>query len=88
MANNLSDLLLGGDAATRLFQQIFAPDVTLANVRCDACDCVSGVGALTVNAGPMGIVLNCTDCDNVLMRVVDTPHGVWLEMSGTRSLRF
>jgi len=88
MANNVSDLLLGGDAATRLVQQLFVPDVTLAKVRCEACDCVSGVGALTVYAGPMGAVLNCADCDNVLMRVVDTPQGLWLEMSGTRSLRF
>jgi Family of unknown function (DUF6510) len=88
MSNNISDLLLGGDAAARLIQQIFVPDVTLAKIRCGACDCVSGIGALTVYAGPMGAVLNCADCDNVLMRVVDTPHGLWLEMSGTRSLRF
>jgi hypothetical protein len=72
MSNNVSDLLLGGDAAARLIQQIFVRDVTLAKVRCDACDCVSGVGSLTVYAAPMGAVLNCADCDNTLMRVVDT----------------
>ena len=88
MSSNVTDLLLGGDVAARLIQQIFVPDVALAKIRCDACDCVSGVGALTVYAGPMGAVLNCADCDNVLMRVVDTPHGLWLEMSGARSLRF
>jgi Family of unknown function (DUF6510) len=88
MSNNFTDLSLGGDAAARLIQQIFIPDVTLAKVRCHACDCVSSVGSLTVYAGPMGAVLNCSDCHNVLMRVVDTPHGLWLEMRGTRSLRF
>jgi hypothetical protein len=88
MSNNVTDLLLGGDTAASLIQQIFIPDVTLAKVRCRACDCESSVGALTVYAGPMGAVLNCSDCDNVLMRVVDTPLGLWLEMSGTRSLRF
>ena len=88
MSNNITSLLLGGDTAARLIQQIFIPDVTLSKVRCRACDCMSSVGSLTVYAGPMGAVLNCSDCDNVLIRVVDTPHGLWLEMSGTRSLRF
>jgi hypothetical protein len=88
MPNNVSDLLLDGDAAARVIQHIFVPDVTLAKIRCAACDCVSGVGSFTVYAASMGAVLKCADCDNVLMRVVDTPHGLWLEMSGTRSLRF
>jgi hypothetical protein len=88
MPNNVSDLLLGGDAAARLVQQIFIPDVTLAKIRCEACDSVSGIGSLTVYAGPMGAVLKCAACDSVLMRVVDTPHGLWLEMSGTRNVRF
>jgi len=88
MPNNVSDLLLGGDAAARHVQQIFVPDVTLPKIRCDACDSVSGIGSLTVYAGPMGAVLKCADCDSVLMRVVDTPHGLWLEMSGARNVRF
>ena len=88
MPNNVSDLLLGGDAGARLVQQIFVPDVTLAKIRCEACDSETGIGALTVYAGPMGAVLKCADCDNVLMRVVHTPHGLWLEMSGARNVRF
>ena len=88
MPNNVSDLLLGGDAGARLLQQIFVPDVTLAKIQCEACSGVTGIGALTVCAGPMEAVLKCSDCDNVLMRVVDTPHGLWLEMSGARNVRF
>jgi len=88
MANNFSDLLLGGDAGAHLVQQIFAPDVTLARIRCDACNGETGIGALTLYAAPMGAVLKCCDCDNVLMRVADTPHGLWLEMSGALNVRF
>jgi uncharacterized protein DUF6510 len=88
MANNVSDLLLHGDAGARLVQQVFVPDVTLARIRCNECGVVIGIGALTVYAGSMGAVLKCSDCDNVLMRVVDTPHGLWLEMSGARNVRF
>jgi hypothetical protein len=86
--NNVSDLVLDGCATTHLLQQIFAPDITLAKIRCEACDCVNSVGSLALYAAPMGAVLTCGDCKRVLMRAVDTPHGLWLEMTGARSLRF
>lgn len=86
--NNISDLMLGGNISANLLQKIFAPDVTLAKVRCGACDCVCSVGALDLHAAPMGAVLNCADCNRVVMRAVDTPQGLWLEMTGARSLRF
>jgi hypothetical protein len=44
MASNVSDLLLEGNVAARLLQRIFIPDITLAKIRCDSCDCVSGGG--------------------------------------------
>ena len=88
MASNLSDLLLDGNAGARLLQRIFAPDITLAKIRCNSCDCMSGVGSLTLHAAPMGAVLKCADCESDLMRAVDTPRGLWLEMIGARYLRF
>jgi hypothetical protein len=88
MADNISDLLLDGNAAANLLQQVFAPDITLAKIRCEACDCVCGVGSLTLYAAPMGAILKCADCESVLMRAVDTPHGLWFEMTGARHLRF
>ncbi|MHB8268076.1 DUF6510 family protein [Bradyrhizobium sp.] len=45
-------------------------------MQCAACDCLSGTGSLTLYAAPMGAVLKCPDCENVLMRAVDTPRGV------------
>jgi Family of unknown function (DUF6510) len=86
--NNVSDLVLDGDATALLLQQIFVPDITLAKIRCGACDCVSSVGSLALYAAPMGAVLTCANCESVLMRAVDTPHGLWLEMTGARNLGF
>jgi Family of unknown function (DUF6510) len=86
--NNIADLMLDGNISANLLQKIFAPDVTLATIRCVACDCVCRVGSLDLHAAPMGTVLNCADCGRVLMRAVDTPQGLWLEMTGARSLRF
>ena len=86
--NNVSDLVLDGNATALLLQEIFVPDIALAKIRCEACDCVSSVGSLTLYAAPMGAVLHCADCESVLMRAVDTPHGLWLEMTGARCLKF
>jgi hypothetical protein len=86
--NNITDLMLDGNISANLLHKIFAPDVTLAKIRCVACDRVASVGSLDLHAAPMGAVLNCADCSRVLMRVVDTPQGLWLEMTGARSLRF
>jgi Family of unknown function (DUF6510) len=86
--NNVSDLVLDGNSTALLLQQIFAPDIGLAKIRCEACDCVSSVGSLALYAAPMGAVLHCADCESVVMRAVDTPHGLWLEMTGALCLRF
>ena len=88
MADNVSDLVLDGNAAACLLQHIFVPDLTLAKIRCEACDCTNGIGSLTLYAAPMGAVLKCADCESVLMRAVETSHGMWLEMPGARYLKF
>jgi hypothetical protein len=88
MTDNVSNLILEGNAAAALLQELFACDITIARTQCQACGSVEGVGALRPYAAPMGAVLRCTRCDCVLMRAVQTPHARWLEMKGARYLRF
>lgn len=88
MADNVTDLLFNGDSAASLLERIFVPDITLAKIRCEACDRVSGVGSLSLCAAPMGAVLRCAECESILVRAVDTPYGLWFEMSGARCLKF
>jgi hypothetical protein len=88
MIDNVSDLVLDGKATARLLQDAFGPDITLAKIRCEACDCVTSVGTLPLYAAPMGAVLTCADCESILIRAVRTPRGLWLEMRGTRYLQF
>ena len=87
MTEDVSDLVLDGNAAAGLLQELFAIDVTLAQIQCDACGGVGPVGSLRLYAAQMGAVLRCTQCDGVIMRAVRTPHGRWLEMKGARYLR-
>src|SRR5258708_34006455 len=88
MANNVSDLVLDGNVAVRLLQDIFVADITLAQIRCEACNAVQGVGSLATYGTPMGAVLRCSCCANILIRAAQTPRGLWLEMTGAPCLKF
>ena len=81
-------LVLDGNAAAGLLQEIFVTDVTTAQFRCDACGSTGVVGSLRLYAASMGAVLRCANCDGIVMRAVRTPHGHWLQMAAARYLRF
>jgi hypothetical protein len=85
---NDSDLVLDGNAAAGLLQEIFVLEVTTAQIQCATCSSTAAVGSLRLYAAPMGAVLRCTHCYGILMRAVQTPNGRWLEMTGARYLRF
>ncbi|SEE74614.1 hypothetical protein SAMN05444161_6969 [Rhizobiales bacterium GAS191] len=88
MTENGSDLVLDGNAAAGLLQEIFVREITAAQIHCEECGTTGAVGSLRLYGAPMGAVLRCTHCDGILMRTVETPHGRWLEMAGARYLRF
>jgi hypothetical protein len=88
MIENGLDLILDGNAAAGLLQDIFVPEITTAQIQCAACSFAAAVGDLRLYAAPMGAVLRCTHCDGILMRAVYTPGSCWLEMAGARYLRF
>lgn len=77
---------LDGNAAAGAMREIFAFDVTTARVTCRECAAVGQIGEARVFGGTMGFVFRCTQCDGVVMRLVRTPTGVWLDMQGARSL--
>jgi hypothetical protein len=88
MTETDSELVLDGNAAASLLQEIFALEITTAQVQCDACGVAGAVGTLRLHAAPMGAVLRCPHCAALLLRAVRAPHGRWLEMKGVRRLRF
>ncbi len=87
MTENMSDLMLDGNAAGGLLQEIFVPEITTAQIECEACGYRAEVGTLQLYAAEMGAVLRCTHCGGIVMRVVHTVHGRWLEMKGARYLK-
>jgi hypothetical protein len=79
-------LPLDGNAASGLLSELFALDVTVAEVTCDCCGAVAQVGETKVYGGVMGAIFRCAGCDSVVMRLVHTPVGFCLDMRGSRRL--
>ena len=77
---------LDGNAAGGRLRELFALDVTAAEIICDGCGAVAEIGAVRVFGGAMGAILRCAHCDTVVLRLTHTPAGLWLDMRGTRRL--
>jgi hypothetical protein len=71
-----------GNAVAGLMREVFALDVTTASIVCAGCGEKSDVGAARVFGGTMGAVFRCDGCDDVMIRLVRTPDGYWLQMQG------
>ncbi len=77
---------LDGNSAAGLLHELFAVDLTSANVTCVGCGTVAEIGRERAYGGAMGVVLRCVHCEAVVLRMVRTPAGCWLEMLGARNL--
>ena len=80
--------VLDAQAAAGALSQIFCRDVTTASAICAGCGRTGAFAELRLYGGQMGFVMRCPGCDSVLMRLAATPHGLWLEIQGLRSLTF
>jgi hypothetical protein len=78
--------VLDGNSVAGLLCEFFARDVTTAQVTCSTCGVVVEIGGTRVYGGTMGAIFRCTRCGNIVMRLVKTPAGIWLDMRGSRSL--
>lgn len=81
------ELKLDGNAVAGELREIFGVEMTTVRGTCGNCGAVAPLGAVSVYLHAPGIVLRCSYCDNVLLRIVKSPAGrIWIEASGIRSL--
>ena len=78
---------LDGNAAGGVLGQIFAFEMTTAEVICAHCDAVGPIGAAVVFATAMGTIIRCRGCGETLIRVAHGPQRFWVDFSGTRLLQ-
>ena len=79
-------LPLNGNAGAGLLGELFDLDVTVVEITCGSCGVGAEVGETRLYGGVMGAIFRCPNCDSVVMRLVHTPVGIWLDMRGSRCL--
>ena len=78
---------LDGNAAGGVLGEIFAFEMTSAEVICAHCDTVGPIGAAVVYASAMGTIVRCPGCGEALIRVAHGPQRYWVDFSGARLLQ-
>lgn len=81
------ELTVDGSAIGGRLAVIFAADVTASPGECATCHTVSMVGTMRAYVRGPGIVLRCPACAEVVVRIVETPTGTLIDVSGVKRLR-
>ncbi|MGE5250545.1 MAG: DUF6510 family protein [Bacteroidota bacterium] len=81
------ELMLDGNAAAGALQEIFGVEMTAAPTECAHCGNQGEIGSLLAFTRGPGIVLCCSACEKVMIRIVQTPEGTYLDARGAVYLR-
>jgi hypothetical protein len=77
------DLAVDGNAVAGSLAEIFAVDVTSAQVTCNHCGATHPVADQKAYVRGPGSVLRCTGCMSVLARFAKARDAVWLDLRGS-----
>jgi hypothetical protein len=80
-------LMLDGNAVAGLLREVFALEMTVNPARCAHCGAVGALGALLAFTQAPGVVLRCPACEQVMVRIVETPEAIYLDTRGAAYLR-
>jgi hypothetical protein len=80
-------MMLDANAVAGLFQEIFGVEMTAAPTECAHCGNEAEVGTLLAFTQAPGVVLRCSTCENVMLRIVQTPGAIFLDARGAVYLR-
>ena len=78
---------LDGNAVAGPLWEVFRIDIIAAIGRCKSCGAVRAFGETMVYADAPGIVVRCSSCDGVLLRLLETPTSFRLDVSGLSYLQ-
>lgn len=79
---------LDGNAAAGPLQELFSIEITTMTAQCEGCGHRAVLAQARVYPRAPGIVLRCSGCNGVLMRLVSSPQQSWLDVSGVAQLTF
>ena len=81
------DLVLDGSAIGGMLAALFGADVTGAPGQCASCHTVNLMGSMRVYMRGPGVVVRCPACAEVVLRIVETPHGRMVDLRGAAYVR-
>lgn len=81
------ELTVDGNAVAGLLAAVFAAEVTASPGQCATCHTVSMVGTMRAYTRGPGVVLRCPACAEVVIRIVETPRSVLVDVSGVQMLQ-
>ena len=80
------DLTVDGNAISGLLAEVFGGEMTESEERCAHCGTVSVIGTFRVYMRGPGVVVRCPACTDIVFRLVRTPAGVRMDLSGAAGL--
>ena len=81
------ELTVDANAIGGMLAAVFGADVTGSPGQCAHCHTVSVVGTMRVYMRGPGVVVRCPACAEVVLRMVKTPTGMYLDVSGASYVR-
>lgn len=81
------ELMLDANAAAGLLNEIFGVEMTASPTECAHCGNGGEVGGLLAFTQGPGVVLRCSACESVVLRIVQTPEAIYLDARGAVYLR-
>jgi hypothetical protein len=81
------ELMLDANATAGILYEIFGVEMTASPTECANCGNEGEVGELLAFTQGPGIVLRCSTCENVVLRIVQTTEAIYLDARGAVYLR-
>jgi len=79
--------MVDGNAAAGILHDLFGADMTVIPHECASCGNVAELGTTHVWMQGSGVVLRCSICREVVIRVVETPSARYVDVRGAAYLR-
>ena len=80
-------LMLDGNAVAGLMYDLFGVEMTASPTECAHCGREGQIGTLLAFTQAPGVVLRCPACENVMIRIVQTPDAIYIDARGAAYLR-
>ncbi len=80
-------LMLDGNALAGMLQEIFGTEMTVVPSQCAGCGNEAEIGSLLAFIHGPGVVLRCSACKQIILRIVQTSDSYFIDARGAAYLR-